>query len=112
MNKKHTFYRLLNADGKNAGLTDIIGYYSPLAVFKDSESKKIVLCFADLAERCPKLRFAKVDAKSFYKIISERDRELIWLYAKNKKVNCKKNIIPDKQKTLQVEFIYSKYKFI
>ena len=96
----------MNADGKNAGLSDIIGLFTPLAVFKDSESKKIVLLFTDMAERCPKLRFAKVDAKSFYKIISERDRELIWLNAKNKKITCKKNIIPDKQKTLQVEFIY------
>ena len=56
MKNKYTFHRLMNADGKNAGLTDIIGFYSPLAVFKDSESKKIVLLFTDMAE-VPKLFF-------------------------------------------------------
>ena len=40
MNIKYTFHRLLTVDGSNAGLTDIIGFYSPLAVFSDNKIKK------------------------------------------------------------------------
>ena len=103
---RYTFHRF------NEGLTKIIGLYSPIVVFSDDDSEKIVLCFADLQERHPKLFFAKVDLNSFHSLIVKRKREQIWLNAKNRKSYCRDKNISYNQKTIQVDFIARNINFI
>ena len=52
MREKFIFHRLINEDGENAKLSDIIGWFTPLAVFKtDKTSNYYIILFHDLSER-------------------------------------------------------------
>ena len=54
MREKFTFHRLINEDGTNANLSDIIGWFKPIAVFKtDKASNYYIILFHDLSERSP-----------------------------------------------------------
>ena len=108
MREKFTFHRLINEDGTNANLSDIIGWFTPLAVFKtDKASNYYIILFHDLSERSPIRRFAKVGVTAFNKMIKERKREYIWLMARDRtkvKYTGGKTSIPDYQKSITVEF--------
>ena len=79
MREKFIFHRLINEDGTNAKLSDIIGWFKPIAVLKiDKKSNHYIILFHDLSERVPLKRFAKVGTTSFHKMIKERKREYIW----------------------------------
>lgn len=108
MREKFIFHRLINEDGTNANLSDIIGWFKPIAVFKiDKKSNYYIILFHDLSERVPKKRFAKVGVTAFHKMIKERKREYIWLMARDRtkvKYTGGKTSIPDYQKSITVEF--------
>lgn len=110
MREKFTFHRLVKDDGTNAKLTDIIGRFKPIAVFKtDRQSNYYIILFHDLGERSPIKRFAKVGVTAFNKLIKERNRERIWISARDRttaKYTGGKTSIPDTQKSITVEFIY------
>ena len=107
MREKFTFHRHLKDDGTNAKLSDIIGRFTPIAVFKtDRQSNYYIILFHDLGERVPKKRFAKVGTTSFHKMIKERNRERIWISARDRttaKYTGGKKTIPDAQKSITVE---------
>lgn len=110
MREKFTFHRLIKENGENAKLTDIIGRFTPIAVFKtDRQSNYYIILFHDLGERVPKKRFAKVGTTSFHKIIKERNRERIWISARDRttaKYTGGKKTIPDAQKSITVELFH------
>ena len=110
MREKFTFHRLTNEDGTNAKLSDIIGWFTPIAVFKtDKTSNYYIILFHDLSERVPIRRFAKVGVTAFNKTIKERKREYIWLMARDRtkvRYTGGKTSIPDYQKSITVEFYH------
>lgn len=107
MREKFTFHRLIKENGENAKLSDIIGRFTPIAVFKtDRQSNYYIILFHDLGERSPIKRFAKVGVTAFNKMIKERNRERIWLMARDRtkvKYTGGKTSIPDTQKSITVE---------
>ncbi len=107
MRRKIIFHRYLKDDGTNARLTDIIGRFTPIAVFKtDRQSSYYIILFHDLGERSPIKRFAKVGVTAFNKMIKERNRERIWISARDRttaKYTGGKKTIPDAQKSITVE---------
>ena len=107
MREKFTFHRLIKENGENAKLSDIIGRFKPIAVFKtDRQSNYYIILFHDLGERSPIKRFAKVGVTAFTKLIKERKREYIWLMARDRttaKYTGGKKTIPDAQKSITVE---------
>ena len=110
MREKFTFHRLIKENGENAKLSDIIGRFTPIAVFKtDRQSNYYIILFHDLGERSPIKRFAKVGVTAFNKMIKERNRERIWINARDRttaEYTGGKTSIPDTQKSITVEFIY------
>lgn len=113
MREKIIFHRLVKEDGTNAKLADIIGRFTPIAVFKtDRQSNYYIILFHDLGERVPKKRFAKVGTTSFHKMIKERTRERIWLMARDRttaKYTGGKKTIPDAQKSITVKLHTRRY---
>lgn len=110
MREKIIFHRYLKEDGTNAKLADIIGRFTPIAVFKtDRQSNYYIILFHDLGERSPIKRFAKVGVTAFNKMIKERKREYIWLMARDRtkvKYTGGKTSIPDTQKSITVELYH------
>lgn len=110
MREKIIFHRLVKDDGTNAKLTDIIGRFTPIAVFKtDRQSNYYIILFHDLGERSPIKRFAKVGVTAFNKMIKERNRERIWISARDRttaKYTGGKKTIPDAQKSITVELFH------
>ncbi len=115
MLQKIIISRAINKDGTDTELKDIVGWYTPIAVFKlEPKSKYYILIFHDLGEMFPKKLFAQVKISSFNRIIKERNRVDLWrgaLYRgyRVKYTGCK-TFIPDTQQTITVEFGRSLFK--
>lgn len=113
MLEKIIIYRAINKDGTNTELKDIVGRYTPIAVFKlEPESKYYILIFHKSGKVCQRKLFAQVGVTVFHRIIKERKRVYIWWYAVRRTVRYTggKTFIPDTQRTITVEFGRSLFK--